>query len=743
MRILKWLGIGIIGLVAIIVTTIVIIWFFPYIIVNEKNVRWAASKQSYVKFEPAFPEKFEVDLHNSHVFKQHFKISVSDFCIRLSDQSFHGCFQAFNFKTVFDFHKFKLGFDSIGPLNIQSTLLTIDTTKFSKSEPTKKKKKRSTLPVISDEFIIDEINVDLSKIEVKSEKSKMDISLSIQGKKTDTHQPYHFSAETKVDLDKDPRTIMAKLNTELESNLDVKGSLNAHVGSSGKKPAIDLDAKLTGNIFRQQGELEGKILAMRLAPMIPKLEVNHFKISKTDKLIVDADFNSELMIGYLNNPRKSALPAPEFQTKFSGNLKGEQSANQPITFDLKINPLEQYGMSLFAKIKGDYDTKNSNLGLETAFISFKIDDFQKTVKGLHHTQLAIPAPLNEMHGTVKFQIGKEEMVKSIEQNYSIPLTLTTNLESPRQALKIETNGSIDFSMKPKFSGKAKVNIALNEISLQLPNFDPVSKLPNVVGDKRFVKTEKDVKEKEMFKEEEVKQKKQAPSSFSTEIHVTTPQKPIRIYYKLFKPAAIFRVSSNVLNEKSDFQVKSEPFDIEYMKRTARLERLDISNDDEAESILLDGRFSMKKADYKIFVNMHQENKKTYVELTSEPPLSEDDIVSLILFNELSSSLDSTATGSVASTQDAMAKRTIGFFSFFLLASTPVESVNYDPSTQQFSARVKLPGGFTGTVGSDFDQAQEVGLRRRLGGKFVITTDYGTDQFGQQRQESMVEWYHRY
>lgn len=741
-KILKWSLLIVGSLISLILLIVLTIWFFPNIIVNEKNVRWAVSKQSMIQFEPHFPEKFSIELHNSNVFKQKFKITSSDFCLRMSDQSLYGCFKEFSFATVLDFSKFSLGFESIGPLVVDSSSLKVDTTKFSKSEPTTKNKKRPTLPTFSNDFEIGEIRINLPSIEVISEKSKMNVALDVQGKRGETNKPYDFSVHTKVDLDKDPKSITADLIAKIQPNLDIVGTLTSHVGSSGKKPAIDLNSQIKGNIIKQRGEITGKIIALRIAPIVPVIEVSRFKIAKTEKLVVDADFNSELMIGYLNNPRKSALPPPEFKTKFSGNIEAEQSANDPVQFNLNIRPLEQYGMTIFAKLKGSYDTKKSDLGLETFLLALNINDFKKTVQRLKKTQFAIPAPLNEMQGDIHFQIGNEKLEKSDGKTYAIPVVLTTNLESPRQSLKIDTKGITDITPSP-FSVKLKLDIALNDIALQLPNFDPVSKIPNIVADKRFVKTAKQIDPNELFKEDEKKVKTEKPSTFTTEIHITTPEKPIRIFYKLFKTPATFRITTNSTEQKSDFLVKFEPFNIAYLKREARLENLNISNDDKSDSILLDGRFSMKKLDYKIFVTMHQENKKTNVELSSEPPLSEDDIISLILFNELSSSLDSSSTGSVENTQAAMTKKAIRFFSFFVLASTPVESVNYDSATQQYSARVKLPGGFTGTVGSDFDQAQEVGLRRRLGGKFAITTDYGTDQFGQTREESMIEWYHRY
>ena len=598
--------------------------------------------------------------------------------------------------------------------------------------------KRPSIPFLSDHFVIDEIQMDFPKIVIKSGKTSNQISLAVHGTKAVESQPYHFTMDFGTTLEKDPKKVTVNLTSDIDSKIDLTGKLTAYVGTPGKKPRIDLTSDVKADLFKQQGELAGKIVALYPVEIIPRLEVNQFKIAKTDKLTASGDFNIDFLIGSLNNPRKSALPPPKFKTQFSGRIEAQQSEDKPIEFNLNINPLEQYGIKLAAHTKGTYDTKHALLGLDSFLVSMNIE-FQKTVAGLRMTQLAIPAPLDEMTGNIDLKIGDEKIAKAEKQTFTIPVSFQTNLKSKTQSLVTSTKGSLVMTPIP-FKGDLKLDVALNDIAIQSPAFDPISSVPTVVADQRFVSTQKDVKKDQLFEDN---QKKDEPSNFTTEINITTPDKPIRVLYKLFKPAAVFRVQSEIGKSTPNYKVSFEPFEVSYFKRTAKLEKLVISNDEEAKSILLDGRFTMKKADYNIFADVHQEAKNTTISLSSDPPLSEDDIISLILFNELSSELDSTSTDSVANTNAAMTKKTIGFLSFFVLASTPVESVNYDSSTNQYSARVKLPGGFTGTVGSDFDKTQEVGLRRRLGGQFVIKVGYGTNALGETTQDSMVEWYHRY
>ena len=152
---------------------------------------------------------------------------------------------------------------------------------------------------------------------------------------------------------------------------------------------------------------------------------------------------------------------------------------------------------------------------------------------------------------------------------------------------------------------------------------------------------------------------------------------------------------------------------------------------------------MERSGYAITANFSQVNKKAVVELTSQPPLSEEDIISLLLFNEISSELEPENQKAVTDTESAVSKRALGFFSIWILSSTPVESVNFDPSTQIYSAKVKLPGGLTAQVGSDWNRAHEFELRKRLSKRWAITTGLKTDEDDNKSQESFLEWLYRY
>jgi hypothetical protein len=58
---------------------------------------------------------------------------------------------------------------------------------------------------------------------------------------------------------------------------------------------------------------------------------------------------------------------------------------------------------------------------------------------------------------------------------------------------------------------------------------------------------------------------------------------------------------------------------------------------------------------------------------------------------------------------------------YLLASTPVESVGYDPATKVFHAKVRLANGTSLNLGSNMKALNQIGLRKLLGPNLAIVS----------------------
>lgn len=110
-------------------------------------------------------------------------------------------------------------------------------------------------------------------------------------------------------------------------------------------------------------------------------------------------------------------------------------------------------------------------------------------------------------------------------------------------------------------------------------------------------------------------------------------------------------------------------------------------------------------------------------LSSTPSLPREDIISLLIYNRKSSEISSFEKENVGGTEAAIVDRALGLFSIWAFASTPIDSVSYDPSTKTYSAQISLPGGVNFSIGTDWDRVSILSFRKRLNDSWSIVTSY--------------------
>lgn len=108
-------------------------------------------------------------------------------------------------------------------------------------------------------------------------------------------------------------------------------------------------------------------------------------------------------------------------------------------------------------------------------------------------------------------------------------------------------------------------------------------------------------------------------------------------------------------------------------------------------------------------------------ITSNPPLSENSALSLLLFGRPLEELSPGQGESLGNARAALTSGAISAASMYLLASTPIESIGYDPSLGRFSATVRLVEGTSLRVESAKEGVTQLGIRKRLGRDWVLNT----------------------
>ena len=159
---------------------------------------------------------------------------------------------------------------------------------------------------------------------------------------------------------------------------------------------------------------------------------------------------------------------------------------------------------------------------------------------------------------------------------------------------------------------------------------------------------------------------------------------------------------------------------------------------------MSGELTVNATDYLIKIKMSGSVERPNIWFESEPPLSEDNIVSVLIYGDTFDDLDVDKAASVSNMQAALANKAIALTTFFLFASTPIQTMAYNPETGAFTAKIKLGEKTSLTLGKTDSHTQNIGLRRRLGKGWFINTSVNRDEELMQTSGSAyIEWHKRY
>jgi hypothetical protein len=157
---------------------------------------------------------------------------------------------------------------------------------------------------------------------------------------------------------------------------------------------------------------------------------------------------------------------------------------------------------------------------------------------------------------------------------------------------------------------------------------------------------------------------------------------------------------------------------------------------------LDGLVLYNTADAKVEIRILGNLDKPQLSFSSEPPMEEEEIIGLLIYGKMPSDLDPDESTSAGNMQTAVAGGAFGLASLYLFASTPVEYVGFDPVTQSYSVKVRLPSGASAEVGrSEVEESQYLVVRKRLGSHWAIETEIREEE--QTSVTTFLEWFNRF
>lgn len=533
-----------------------------------------------------------------------------------------------------------------------------------------------------------------------------------------------------------------------KSVLDARASLRA--GKIGEVEALSLvNCAIGANLKQQVGELQcgpqmvhlqirerGPVSDPRLFRLSPEfsLRVDHLEFGETKS----ADIRFKLNIDHFDFLRAQA----DFQGRFIQPPEGER----------------QYSL------KG-----------EAEFVGTQ---FARVVDLLRGTPYAIPAPIRELSGPIGFRLNADVS----EVGGKIQYGMSTRLNSQHQAVHLDFDGTTDFiRIGDTLDPSTNAELSIRRLYLSAPRFD-LKVPPQLKPDSRFRPLKEGEIEALLAKREEPSE----PMNFRLRIR-TTQEDSIRIATNLTKspipikldllyderkpetkpeetpptrqPASILARQVRVQKDPARTQagaggesaesasvtgeIRIGETAIDLFKRNAVLEELRIDLLPSGVQ-MLDGRVAVRYLDYNIFVNLDGATDSPEVKLSSDPPLEDNQILAVLLFGRPLAELDDDEQSSVANLNVAFTDAALGLSSLYLLASTPIESVGYNPETQSVTAKVGIGGGTSIEVGSRGDSLAGVGFQKRISREFVLRSDVeriGTQ--GKRTVSALLEWVRRF
>ncbi len=360
-------------------------------------------------------------------------------------------------------------------------------------------------------------------------------------------------------------------------------------------------------------------------------------------------------------------------------------------------------------------------------VSFLSKRFQKIAQALERTAFAVPAPFNALDGLLEFRIqGRSNLIGNTGQ---VPVTFRTRLKSQEQDFNTDGKGELVYRFANSGSkSELTLELQLAQVKLSLPRFG-FSSLPTLFLDSRIQRVDR-VRDKSNF-------------ALKTHFKIKTVSDPVRLVSNVAQESIPITLDVDVEDGKLSGTVEVGATTLNLFRKHAQLDSLKITLHEPLEASEVAGHLRAIYTDYRIDMYILGTVRQPQVVFESVPPLSEEQMVAAVLYGQPFGDLDTAESSAVANTSAALAQKSVALGSLFLLASTPVESVSYNPETGAFSAKVRLSAGTLLNVTTQ-EQKQQLGIRRTISGNWVVNTYIENDnQARKQRGVALFEWMKRY
>ena len=771
-------------LAALMVFTAFVILNWPTLIINDTSLEMAAKYLKPIGIELSWKE-VKTSMQSHGYLDETVGLSFDDLCVVMKPEVDKICFKHVDLAGRYRFRAFIPKLMSVGPINIEDGEVALNL-------PTEEKKEPSgplEIPEIKLPFWLKgakffPINVDIKSINVRQDKASYTGNVEVKIEPDDKQRLSRVNAKGSLRIApagqnfnfdvtvQSPAGFIKNIwKLEAQAKASLGGGMSASVdanidGDEHKnlkhdlkitfnKDKINVKAEIKGSLSKKEFEtkligsinnISDELRRVNLPNCVLKLTAKKLRMNRgelnlscpVDLILKKFEIPPDMEKIYHPPERVRIDVSSKADTFFMPDMDEKTSGTINIRIEPTRSRLVQTRGGVKVKFAGVPSEALEKWNVESNLdIDFIIKEFSNLVKVLDTTKWPVPAPFNVLQGSLEFSL--EGRVSSASKLGSFPAKFETRLKSEKQSINIDSKGELNlvFAKNSSKANKLKLDIKLNDVQLQLPDI-ALAAIPRFTPDGRIILGPKKEEEK---KEEEV--------PFDYDLQVATPKgNPVRILSNLTPKYIPINVDVDAKKdgEEEDFSgtVKIEHFPIKLFSREANVEKLDFKLQEPLDMTIVDGSMSMQFPELKIIIVMMGPVKSPNIMLESDPPMTQGDIVSTLLYGEPLDNIDSDQASSVNSMNAAMSDRAMALTSFFLLGSTPIQSIAYNPETKMFAAKLRLGKKTSLTVGGG-ESNKYVKIGRRLGKGFRISTgvEKDDDYDDQAAATAMIEWSKRY
>jgi hypothetical protein len=368
-----------------------------------------------------------------------------------------------------------------------------------------------------------------------------------------------------------------------------------------------------------------------------------------------------------------------------------------------------------------------------------IPRFEDLIAFLADGPYSIPAPFDALKGALKASLILSGDPR--EDRQELEYGAKADLSGVKQRLKfhIDGKGVVKRPAAADRTFKIDGTATFDDVALEAPHLEPL-KMPHMILDARIKGADAPGPAKAVARRFSA-----APAaSGAVDVRIVTA-KPILVYSDLAKSPVPIVLALSLERPPGRLTGTAElgPCDVEFFRRKAQVKSLKVTLRPGAKVPELDGLIEYKAAEATIRIRFLGTTDKPQLVFESDPPMSQSDIIAMLVFGKSPDELDADQTATVANTQTAMSDEAFGLASLYLFASTPIQFVGYDPATKSYTMKFHIPGGETLSLNSDFDATKSVQLRKRLSKHFAIQAEAVNSQTQGNGVVTFLEWFTRY